>query len=341
MHNKLIIIGSGPAGLTAAIYAARGGIEPVIISGNEPGGQLIFTTDVENFPGFPDAIKGPDLMENMRKQAERFGTKFVDSSVTSVDFSSKPFQITLSGSRNRGEEEEKAETHETSDVVIIATGSSAMWLGLESETRLKGKGVSACATCDGFFFKNKDVVVVGGGEVAIEEALFLSKFTNSIKVIHRRSELRATRIMQQRAFSNPKISFIWDSIVKDILGDNKVESIKLRNVQTGQISEVKCDGVFIAIGHKPNTEVFRGKIEVDSKGYLKKYNKSKTSIEGVFVAGDVYDYIYKQAVTAAGSGCKAAIDAIKYLQTKEEERDREIGKIQKIENIEGNNLNKE
>src|ERR687897_2050276 len=205
MHNKLIIIGSGPAGLTAAIYAARGGIEPVIISGNEPGGQLIFTTDVENFPGFPDAIKGPDLMENMRKQAERFGTKFVDSSVTSVDFSSKPFQITLSGSRNRGEEEEKAETHETSDVVIIATGSSAMWLGLESETRLKGKGVSACATCDGFFFRGREIAVVGGGDTAFEEGTFLTRFATKVHLLHRRDTFRASKIMVDRAFANTTI----------------------------------------------------------------------------------------------------------------------------------------
>ncbi|MEE8132880.1 MAG: thioredoxin-disulfide reductase [Nitrososphaerales archaeon] len=302
---QVIIIGSGPAGLTAAIYAARGGIEPLVVSGNEPGGQLILTTDVENFPGFPDGIQGPDLMENMKRQADRFGTKFVDSVVTSIDFSLKPLKVTVGD-----------QVH-TSEAVIIATGSSAMWLGLESEKRLKGKGVSACATCDGFFFKNKDVVVVGGGEVALEEALFLAKLTRSVKVIHRRDDLRAMRIMQQRAFSNPKISFVWNNVVEDILGEKKVEGIRIRNVQTGERSEIKCDAVFVAIGHKPNTEIFRGQVELDSKGYVKKYEKSKTSVEGVFVAGDVYDYTYRQAVTAAGSGCKAAIDLIRYLESKD------------------------
>ncbi len=303
MH-KVIIIGSGPAGLTAAIYAARGGIEPIVVSGNEPGGQLILTTDVENFPGFPDGIKGPDLMENMRRQAEKFGTKFVDGAVTSVDFSSQPFKVTV------------GDQTLTAEVVIIATGSSAMWLGLESEKRLKGKGVSACATCDGFFFKSKDVVVVGGGEVALEEALFLAKLVKSVKLIHRRDELRAMRIMQQRAFSNPKISFVWNSVVEDILGENKVEGIRIKNVQTGERSEIKCDAVFVAIGHKPNTEILRGQVELDYKGYVKKGKGGRTSVEGVFVAGDVYDYVYRQAVTAAGSGCKAAIDVIKYLETK-------------------------
>lgn len=305
--QKVIIIGSGPAGLTAAIYAARGGIEPIVVSGNEPGGQLILTTDVENFPGFPDGIKGPDLMENMRKQAERFGTQFVDGAVTSIDFSLKPFKVTV------------GDQTLTSETVIIATGSSAMWLGLESEKRLKGKGVSACATCDGFFFKGKDVVVVGGGEVALEEALFLAKLTKSVKVIHRRDELRAMRIMQQQAFSNPKISFVWNSTVEEILGEKKVEGIRIKNVQTGEKSEIKCDAVFVAIGHKPNTEIFRGHVELDSKGYVKKYEESKTSVEGVFVAGDVYDYTYRQAVTAAGSGCKAAIDLIRYLESKEKD----------------------
>lgn len=306
MH-KVIIIGSGPAGLTAAIYAARGGIEPVVVSGNEPGGQLILTTDVENFPGFPDGIKGPDLMENMRKQAERFGTQFVDGAVTSIDFSSKPFKVTV------------GDQTLTSETVIIATGSSAMWLGLESEKRLKGKGVSACATCDGFFFKGKDVVVIGGGEVALEEALFLAKLTKSVKVIHRRDELRAMRIMQQQAFSNPKVSFVWNSVIEEIVGEKKVEGVRIKNVQTGEKSEIKCDAVFVAIGHKPNTEIFRGHVELDSKGYVKKYEESKTSAEGVFVAGDVYDYTYRQAVTAAGSGCKAAIDLIRYLESKEKD----------------------
>lgn len=230
----------------------------------------------------------------MRKQAERFGTRFIDTAVSSVDFLSKPLKVSLGD-----------ENAETSEAVIIATGSSAMWLGLESESRLKGKGVSACGTCDGFFFKGKDVVVIGGGEVAIEEALFLSKLTNSVKLVHRRDELRAARTLQQRAFNNTKISFIWNSVVEEILGDKRVEGVRVKNVQnTNEKSEIKCDGVFVAIGHKPDTELFRNQIELDSKGYIKKYEGSKTSIEGVFVAGDVYDYIYRQAVTAAGSGCK-------------------------------------
>jgi len=307
--NKVTIIGSGPAGLTAAIYAARGGLEPIVISGNEPGGQLMFTTDVENFPGFPDAIRGPNLMDGMRKQAERFGTKFIEAAVTSVDFLSKPFKINFGDNGV-----------DITAAVIIATGSSAMWLELDSERRLKGRGVSACGTCDGFFFKGKDVVVVGGGEVAIEEALFLSKLTNSVKVIHRRDELRAARILQQRAFNNTKISFVWNSVVEEILGDKKVEGVRIKNVQnTDEKSEIKCDGVFVAIGHRPNTEVFRNQIELDNKDYIKKYEESKTSVEGVFVAGDVYDYIYRQAVTAAGSGCKAAIDVIKYLESRQAE----------------------
>lgn len=306
-NNRVIIIGSGPAGLTAAIYAARGGLEPVVISGNEPGGQLTFTTDVENFPGFPEVIRGADLMEGMRKQAERFGTKFIDTAVSSVDFLSKPLKVNL-GNKDT----------QTAEAVIVATGSSAMWLGIESESRLKGRGVSACGTCDGFFFKGKDVIVVGGGEVAVEEALFLSKLTNSVKVIHRRDELRAARIIQQRAFNNSRISFVWNSVIDEILGENKVEGIRIRNVHTNQLSEIRCDGVFVAIGHQPNTDVFRGKLELDNAGYIKKYEESKTNIDGIFVAGDVYDYTYRQAVTAAGSGCKAAIDVIKYLENRRE-----------------------
>jgi thioredoxin reductase (NADPH) len=308
VHNQVVIIGSGPAGLTAAIYAARGGLEPLVISGNEPGGQLIFTTDVENFPGFPEAIKGPDLMENMRKQAERFGTRFERNAVSSVDFSTKPLKVNIVG----------GETEYAADAVIIATGSSARWLGLESETRLKGKGVSVCATCDGFFFKGKDAVVVGGGEVAVEEALFLSKLVKSVKLIHRRDKLKAARVLEQKALNNKRISFVWNSVVEEILGDKKVEGVRIKNIiSTGEKSEIKCDGVFVAIGHRPNTEVFRNQIELDKNGYVRKYEGSKTSVEGVFVAGDVYDYVYRQAVTAAGSGCEAAIDVIKYLEGKD------------------------
>lgn len=311
VHNKLIIIGSGPAGLTASIYAARGGVEPLVISGNEPGGQLMYTTEVENFPGFDEPILGPTLMEKMRKQDERFGTRFVDNAISSVDFSSKPFLIKCPSTNNGKNDEEYF-----ADSVIIATGASALWLGLESEQRLRGRGVSSCATCDGFFFKGKDVIVIGGGDTAIEEALFLVKFTKSVMVIHRRNKLNASAIMQQKAFRNEKISFLWNTIIEDIIGDNKVESVRVKNVITEQTSDIKIDGVFVAIGHKPNTDLFKGQIELDERGYVKKYEESKTNIDGVFVAGDAYDYRYRQAVTAAGSGCKAALDVINYLESK-------------------------
>jgi thioredoxin reductase (NADPH) len=312
IHNKLIIIGSGPAGLTASIYAARGGIEPLVISGNEPGGQLMYTSEVENFPGFDEPILGPTLMEKMRRQAERFGTRFVDNAISSVDFSSKPFRITCyyRSDNNNNMEEYFA------DSVIIATGASAVWLGLESEKRLRGSGVSSCATCDGFFFKGKDVIVVGGGDTAMEEALFLIKFTKSVMVIHRRDKLNASTIMQQKAFRNDKISFLWNTIVEDIIGNSKVESVRAKNVITGESQDIRADGVFVAIGHKPNTELFKGQIELDERGYVKKYEESKTNIDGVFVAGDVYDYRYRQAITAAGSGCKAALDVINYLESR-------------------------
>jgi thioredoxin reductase (NADPH) len=248
-------------------------------------------------------------MEKMRRQAERFGTRFVDNAISAVDFSSKPFRVRCSSSANNIEEY-------FADSVIIATGASAVWLGLESEQRLRGRGVSSCATCDGFFFKGKDVVVVGGGDTAIEEALFLIKFTKSVMVIHRRDKLNASAIMQQKAFRNEKISFLWNTIVEDIIGDNKVESVRVKNVITEQTSDIRTNGVFVAIGHKPNTELFKGQIELDEKGYVTKYEESKTSIDGVFVAGDVYDYKYRQAITAAGSGCKAALDVINYLESK-------------------------
>lgn len=347
---KTIIIGSGPAGLTAAIYAARGGINPLVISGDQPGGQLILTSDVENFPGFEEPILGPDLMTRMRNQAERVGAKFIDTSVSTVDFSSKPFKVGIYGnmdiitgnkssSSSSSSPTINSSTNTTTSItdvdindqnkdkinnknilltesIIIATGASAMWLGLESENRLKGRGVSACATCDGFFFKDKDVVVIGGGDTALEEALFLTKLAKSVRIIHRRNELRAMKILQQRAFHNNKISFIWNAIVEEILGQNKVEGIKLKNTKTGKTAEIKCDGVFVAIGHKPNTEIFAKQIEIDSKGYIKRYEEAKTSVEGVYVAGDVYDYTYRQAITAAGSGSKAALDVIKHLESK-------------------------
>jgi thioredoxin reductase (NADPH) len=312
IHNKLIIIGSGPAGLTASIYAARGGIKPLVISGNEPGGQLMYTSEVENFPGFDEPILGPILMEKMRRQAERFGTRFVDKAISSVDFSSKPFCVRCSSTDNDNNNFEEY----LADSIIIATGASALWLGLESEQRLRGRGVSSCATCDGFFFKGKDVIVVGGGDTAMEEALFLIKFTKSVMIIHRRDKLNASAIMQQKAFRNEKISFLWNTIVEDIIGDNKVEFVQVKNVMTGKSEGIRTDGVFVAIGHKPNTELFKGQIELDERGYVKKYEESKTNIDGVFVAGDVYDYKYRQAITAAGSGCKAALDVINYLESR-------------------------
>ena len=304
--QKAIVIGSGPAGLTSAIYLVRGGIDTTVISGDQPGGQLIYTTDVENFPGFPGGILGPDLMTRIRQQAEKVGVKFSDSTVTGVDFKSNPFKIKTGSKEILG------------DVVIIATGASALWLGLDSETKLKGKGVSACATCDGYFFKDKDVCLVGGGDVAIEDALFMTKLANKVFVINRRDELRATHILQQRALSNPKIEFVWWSIVKEILGDSHVTGIKIENVKDGKISEIPCSAIFITIGHKPNTEIFRGQVKINSNGFIEKVTKSQTNVEGVFVAGDVFDYEYRQAITAAGSGAQAAIDAIRYLESKKD-----------------------
>jgi thioredoxin reductase (NADPH) len=317
-HCKIIIIGSGPAGLTAAIYAARGGLEPIVISGNQPGGQLMLTSDVENFPGFDEPIKGPVLMERMRRQAERFGTRFVGESITEVDFTSFPLKIrTDDGGSGGGNSCGPENILFLTESVIIATGASAIWLGLDSEQRLKGKGVSSCATCDGFFFKGKDVIVVGGGDTAIEEALFLSKLTNSVKVIHRRSELNASAVMQQKAFNNNKISFIWNSVVTEIIGSGKVEGIRVKNTVNEHTTDITTDAVFVAIGHKPNTEIFDGQLELDERSYIRKYDGSKTNVKGVFVAGDAYDYKYRQAITAAGSGCRAALDAIKYLESKE------------------------
>lgn len=301
--SNAIVIGSGPAGLTAAIYLVRSGIETTVISGDKPGGQLIFTTEVENFPGFPEKIMGPDLMIKMREQTSRVGAKFVDESVIDVDFSKRPFIVRTDSQELR------------TDIVIIATGASPIWLGLESEEKLKGRGVSACATCDGYFFKGKDVVMVGGGDVAIEDSLFLAKIVNKVTVINRRDELRASHILQQRAFANAKISFVSWHGVRKILGENKVTGVQIENLKDGRISEISCDAVFVAIGHKPNSEIFRGKIRISEKGFIEKVKKSQTSVEGVFVAGDVFDYEYRQAVTAAGSGAQAAIDAIRFIET--------------------------
>jgi thioredoxin reductase (NADPH) len=297
----VIIIGSGPAGLTAAIYTGRAKLETLVIASVAFGGQLMLTGEVENFPGFPDPILGPELMGKMRKQAEHFGAKILFQDATAVDFSSKPFKVKV------GSQIFEAKS------IIIATGASAKWLGLESEARLRGRGVSSCAVCDAPFFREKKVVVIGGGDTAVDEALMLAKFASEVTLIHRRSELRAEKILQDRVFSNKKIGFVWDSAVEEILGKNRVEGVRIRNVKTGEESEIATDAVFVAIGHKPNTDIFKGQIKLDSYDYIMVKDETKTSVEGVFVAGDVQDYRYQQAITAAGSGCKAALDAVKYL----------------------------
>jgi thioredoxin reductase (NADPH) len=302
--HDVITIGSGPAGLTAAIYSGRALLKTLVIAGTIPGGQLMLTTEVENFPGFHDPILGPDLIERMRKQAERFGAEFVQEDSTEVDFRRRPFKVKTNSA-----------TYE-SNAVIIAAGASAKWLGLESETRLRGKGVSSCATCDGFFFRGKETVTVGGGDVALEDTIFLTRFVNHAKIIHRRNELRASKILQERAFKNAKISFLWDSVVEEILGQQKVEGVRVKNVKTGKQDVLKCDGVFVAIGHQPNTAIFQGQIELDQKGYIVTRSGTATSVEGVFAAGDVRDFRYRQAITAAGDGCRAAVDAEDYLEEK-------------------------
>lgn len=302
MTEQVLIIGSGPAGLTAAIYAARADLSPFMIEGMARGGQLMITTDVENYPGFPDGVMGPDLMEQMRKQAERFGTRIVSSDVTDVDLSQRPFKVSV------GQDTYSAES------IIISTGASARWLGVEGEDRLTGFGVSACATCDGFFFRDKELLIVGGGDTAMEEALFLTKFASKVTVVHRRDEFRASPIMVDRVLEHPKIDVLWDSVVVEIVGDTLVTGAKIQNVKTDEISDFAADGVFVAIGHTPNTKVFDGKLEVDDTGYiLTEPGTTVTSVEGVFAAGDVTDKIYRQAVTAAGMGCQAALDAQRWL----------------------------
>jgi len=302
MHN-VIIIGSGPAGLTAAVYAARANLSPLLIEGWQSGGQLTTTTEVENYPGFAKGILGPELMKEMRAQAERFGTGFLTGDVSAVDFTTRPCTITVDGERTI-----EAKT------VIIATGASAIQIGLPNEKRLTGHGVSTCATCDGFFFRGKELVVVGGGDSAMEEAAFLTKFATKVSIVHRRDKLRASKIMQDRALKNEKIAFIWNSVVEDILGTDVVTGVRLKNVVTGKTSDLTCAGVFVAVGHRPNTALFAGQLDMDQKGYIRTHDGTATSVPGVFAAGDVQDSKYRQAVTAAGSGCMAAIDAERFLE---------------------------
>ena len=308
-HRRVIILGSGPAGLTAAIYAGRANLKPMVLAGNEPGGQLTLTTDVENYPGYPDGIQGPEMMDQFRAQAERFETEFVSGHVVSVNLNLRPFSLRIEDG-----------TDLSCDALIIATGASARWLGLESETQLRGRGVSACATCDGFFFRDRVVGVVGGGDTAMEEALFLTKFASNVNVIHRRSELRASKIMQDRAFNNGKISFIWNSVVDEVLSDDgsAVRGVRVHNVKNDEMTTLELGGLFIAIGHTPNTTLFSGQLDMNNGGYINTLLPgTHTSVEGVFACGDAADSIYRQAVTAAGTGCMAAIDAERWLTINE------------------------
>lgn len=305
-HGKVVIMGSGPAGLTAALYTARANLSPTVFEGFEAGGQLTLTTDVENFPGFPEGVMGPELINSMRKQAQRFGAECVNEEISGVNLSSRPFRIKTSSGENI-----------TADTLIICSGASARMLGLESEKKLLGRGVSTCATCDGFFFKDREIVVIGGGDSAMEEANFLTKFASKVTVIHRRDTLRASKIMQKRAFDNPKVDFIWDSVVEEVRGSEEagVTGVVLKNLKTGETSEKPCEGMFVAIGHNPNTEIFKGALDMDEDGYLiTKPGASEMNVPGVFAAGDVRDKRYKQAITAAGSGCAAALDAERFLE---------------------------
>ena len=305
MHKKVIIIGSGPAGLTAAVYAARANLEPLVFEGSQPGGQLTITTDVENFPGFPDGIMGPELMDHMRKQAVRFGATCEYKTVTKTDFSNNPFKIWVN------------DDEYTTDTIIISTGASARLLGLDSEKELMGYGVSACATCDGFFFKEKEVLVIGGGDSAAEEAIFLTKFASKVTIVHRRDEFRASKIMADRVLNNEKIDIMWNSAVEDIHGakDTGVTGVKIKDTISGDLRDVSCDGIFMAIGHVPNTNIFKGQIDLDEKGYITTQpDTTNTNVPGVFACGDVQDQVYRQAITAAGTGCMSAIDAERWLE---------------------------
>jgi len=306
-HHRVVILGSGPAGLTAAVYAARANLGPVVVSGNEPGGQLTITTEVENYPGYPDGVQGPEMMEQFRSQAERFGTVFKTGNVGRIDLKHRPFTLYL----------ENGEVLNC-DALIISTGASARWLELESETRLRNRGVSACATCDGFFFRGKPLAVVGGGDTAMEEALFLTNFATKVTVIHRRDQLRASKVMAERAMKHPKLDFVWDSVVEEVLGEDTVTGLRVKNVKSNAISDLPVEGVFVAIGHVPNTALFDGQLAMDGEGYLEvKPGTTFSSVEGVFVAGDAADKVYRQAVTAAGTGCMAAIDAERWLAERE------------------------
>jgi len=298
----IIVIGSGPAGLTAAIYTSRDDLKTLVIAGSSWGGQLMLAARIENFPGFSGGVMGPDLIESMREQAEKFGAEIVFEDAVSVNFKTRPFRVKTEN-----------ETYESRSV-IIATGASPRWLGLESEKRLRGKGVSVCATCDAPLFRDRKVIVVGGGDAALQEALELTKFAKEVKIVHRRDRLRASKILQRRAFNNPKIKFVWKAVVQEIIGSKKVEGVRLKRRDTGEEFTLECDAVFVAIGSKPNTEIFKDQIELDEYGYIVTHDETKTSVEGVFAAGDVQDRRYRQAIVAAASGCKAALDAVKYLE---------------------------
>jgi thioredoxin reductase (NADPH) len=302
--EKLVVIGSGPAGLTAAIYGCRADLEPLVFMGTKYGGQLMLTSEVENFPGFPDPVLGPDLITKMKSQAERLGARLVQEDVVKVDFKTYPFEVHTSGGVTKAVS------------VIIATGANPRRLNLESEMRLMGRGVSNCAVCDGFFFKGKKVAVVGGGDTAMEEATFLSKFASSVQVIHRRDELRCSAALRKEAFTDPKISFVWDTEVTEVLGDGKVSGVKTRNTKTGKEGEIAVDGLFVAIGYDPNTEIFKGQVNLDPKGYIELHNQTESSVPGVFVAGDAHDFRYRQAITAAADGCRALLDADKFVKQK-------------------------